>query len=202
MNIALTPQTIPISWQDYLTGNYDRSLIPWQRYRYSGTGVVEVPSEVLRNGVIARRLARRLEPFVEDPDEQILLNILGVEVERSEREERIPDLAVISEELANLIDFDTSSTLTLDMPAPLLVVEVVSPSSVKDDLETKPFEYMNRGIGEYMSIDWRKEVVQVWSYTGDGKNYNFSEYRTGERIILKTFPALVMTVNEIISLKK
>ena len=49
MNIALSPQTIPIPWQDYLTGNYDRALIPWSRFRYSGTGVVEVSSEAFRN---------------------------------------------------------------------------------------------------------------------------------------------------------
>ena len=198
MNIAVSPQTIPISWQDYLSRNYDRTQIPWQRYRYSGTGVVEVTSEVLKNGVVARRLARRLEPFVSDPDQQILLNILGVEVERSEREERIPDLAVISEDLADLIDFDNSSTLTLDMPSPLLVVEVVSPSSVKDDLETKPFEYMGRSVGEYVSIDWRKEIVQVWSCTEDGKNYNFSEYRSGDHVVLNSFPSLSITVDEMI----
>ena len=198
MNIAVSPQTIPMSWQDYLARNYDHTQIPWPRYRYSGTGVVEVTSEVLKNGVVARCLARRLEPFVSDPDQQILLNILGVEVERSEREERIPDLAVISEELADLIDFDNSSTLTLDMPSPLLVVEVVSPSSVKDVLETKPFEYMDRSVGEYVSIDWRKEIVQVWSCIEDGKNYNFSEYRTGDHVVLNSFPSLSITVDEMI----
>ena len=93
---------------------------------------------------------------------------------------------------------DDSHVITLDMPAPLLVVEVVSPSSVKDDLEDKPFEMMERGVGEYVSIDWRNENVQVWSYTGDGKNYNFCEYHSGERVILNSFPSLVITVDELI----
>lgn len=195
MNIAVSPQTIPISWQDYLSRNYDRTQIPWQRYRYSGTGVVEVSNEAIRNTRIAKYLERLLDGVRSDV--VAYRNTVGVEVERSQKEERIPDVLVISEECDGLLDED-KSTVTLDMPAPLLVIEVVSPSSVREDLEEKPFEMMERGVGEYVSIDWRKEIVQVWSYTGDGKNYNFSEYRTGDRVMLKSFPSLSITVDELI----
>ena len=195
MNVALSPQTIPISWQDYLAGSYDRALIPWPRYRYSGTGVVEVSSEAIRNTRIAKYLERLLDSA--RADVVAYRNTVGVEVERSQKEERIPDVLVISDECDRLLE-ETKSTVTLDMPAPILVVEVVSPSSVKDDLEEKPFEMMERGVGEYVSIDWRNEIVQVWSYTGDGKNYNFCEYCTGERVLLKTFPLLVLSVDEMI----
>lgn len=198
MNITLSPQTIPIPWQDYLAGNYDHSLIPWQRYRYSGTGVVEVSSEAIRNTRIAKRLERLLEDI--RTDVVAYRNTVGVEVERSQKEERIPDVLVVSEECDCLLE-DPKSTITFDMPAPILEVEVVSPSSVKDDLEDKPFEMMDRGVGEYVSIDWRKEMVQVWSRTEDGKNYSFSEYRVGEQVILNSFPTLVITVDEMI-LKK
>lgn len=91
-----------------------------------------------------------------------------------------------------------SRIVTRDMPDPILVIEIVSPSSLKADLEDKPFEMMDRGVGEYVSIDWRNEIVQVWSYTEDGKNYNFAEYRFGDRVGLKSFPSLVMTVDEMI----
>ena len=93
---------------------------------------------------------------------------------------------------------DESRLITLDMPAPILVVEVVSPSSAKDDLDDKPVEMMDRGVGEYVAIAWRNEIIQVWSCTEDGKNYNFSEYRSGERVGLNSFTALVMTVDEMI----
>ena len=93
---------------------------------------------------------------------------------------------------------DAPGIVTLDMPAPILVIEVVSPSSVKADLEDKPFEMMERGVGEYVSIDWRKEIVQVWSFTEDGKSYNFSEYCSGEQVLLKSFPSLTLTVNEML----
>ena len=195
MNIAVSPQTIPIAWQDYLARNYDRTLIPWPRYRYSGTGVVEVSGEAVRNVEVAQNLF--LLVLAQARDYVVYMNSISVEVERSQKEERIPDLIVINKETRQQMG-DESRIVTLAMPAPILVVEVVSPSSVKEDLEEKPFEMMERGVGEYVSIDWRKEVVQVWSFTGDGKNYNFCEYRTGERVLLKTFPELVLTVDEMI----
>ena len=195
MNLAVSPQTIPIAWQDYLSGNYDRALIPWPRYRYSGTGVVEVPSELTRNIRIAQQLLLKL--LVQPGSYGVYTNSISVEVERSQKEERIPDLLVVSEEGDRLLD-DAPGIVTLDMPAPVLVVEVVSPSSVKADLEEKPFEMMDRGVEEYVSIDWRNEIVQVWSRTEDGKNYNFSEYHLGDRVLLQSFPALVITVDEII----
>ena len=199
MNIALSPQTIPIAWQDYLSRNYDPTLIPWLRYRYSGTGVVEVSVEAIHNHRIAQSLRDLLNSEMTQLSMggEVIVNAIGVEVERSQKEERIPDVLVISEECVNLLGRE-SHIITLDMPAPILVVEVVSPSSVKDDLEEKPFEMMDRGVGEYVSIDWRKESVQVWSYTGDGKNYNFCEYHSGERVRLKSFPSLVITVDEMI----
>ena len=195
MNIALTPQTIPVAWEDYLSGTYDSTLIPWSHYRYSGTGVVEVSSEAFRNARIAKFLSRLIED--NNPGVFAYTNAIGVEVERSQKEERIPDVLVISEECLAMLD-DDSHVITLDMPAPLLVVEVVSPSSVKDDLEAKPFEMMERGVGEYVSIDWRTETIQVWSCTEDGKNYNFCEYRSGERVVLNSFPSLMITVDEMI----
>ena len=60
MNITATPQIIPISWNDYLTRNFDRSIIPWEQYRYSGTGVIEVVGESIQNVEIADALRDRL----------------------------------------------------------------------------------------------------------------------------------------------
>ena len=191
----LLPQTIPIAWEDYVSKNYDRTLIPWSRYRYSGTGVIKVSGEAVRNVDIAHRLFRLIE--YHNRDVIVYTNSISVEVDRSQKEERIPDLIVINKATRQQMG-DESRLVTLAMPAPILVVEVVSPSSAKEDLEDKSFEMMERSVGEYVSIDWREESVQVWSYTGDGKNYNFCEYHSGERVLLKSFPVLVITVDEMI----
>ena len=199
MNIALSPQTISLTWQDYLAGNYDRALIPWPRFRYSGTGVVEVSGEAVRNVEIADELRDILRSEIKrlGYNWKCYTDSISLEVELSAKEERIPDLMIITKETRQMMG-DESRIVTRSMPAPILIVEVVSPSSVKEDLETKPFEYMSRGVGEYVSIDWRNEIIQVWICTEDGKNYNFSEYRSGERVVLNSFPALVLTVDEMI----
>ena len=194
MNLVTNTQSIPMSWQSYLAGNYDRSLIPWSRYRYSGKGVVAVSPEVTRNVRIGKFLSRLLEDT--DPCVVAYTNSISVEVERSQKEERIPDVLILSEKGDRQLD-DAPGVVTLDMPAPILVIEVVSPSSIREDLEEKPFEMMERGVGEYVSIDWRTEVVQVWSRTEDGRTYNYMEYQSGERVILKTFPTLALTVEEL-----
>ena len=136
MNIAVSPQTIPIAWQDYLARNYDRTLIPWPRYRYSGTGVVEVPTEAAINNEIALNVRDIIIGEVKQAKGKVYINGIGVEVTRSEKEERIPDIVVVSKEGVELIDRETH-VITLDMPAPILVVEVVSPSSVKGRLGRK-----------------------------------------------------------------
>lgn len=68
---------------------------------------------------------------------------------------RIPDLIVLSEEgLAELNNYGRS-TITLDMPPPILVVEVVSPGKVNRDRDYryKRSEYAARGIRYYWIID-------------------------------------------------
>ena len=196
MNITAAPEFIPISWQDYLARNYDHTLIPWARYRYSGTGVVKVSPEATRNIRIGKKLSRLFEAT--DPGVVAYTNSISIEVERSQKEERIPDVLVISKEYDRMLDDDAPGIITLNMPAPILVVEVVSPSSKKDDIEDKPFEYMERGVGEYMSVDWRKEVVAVWSRNEDGNSYNYNEFRPGEMVLLKSFPKLSLSVDDVI----
>ena len=95
MNLSLSPQTIPIPWPDYLSGHYDPTIIPWVRYRYSGTGVVQVSPEWTCNIRIGKALSKLLEHI--DPTVVAYTNSISVEVERSQKEERIPDVLVISE---------------------------------------------------------------------------------------------------------
>ena len=66
-----------MTWQDYLAGNYDRSVIPWPRCRYSGTGVIEVPSELTRNIRIGKKLAR----LFEDTDSGVVAYTNNISVE-------------------------------------------------------------------------------------------------------------------------
>ena len=73
---------------------------------------------------------------------------------------RIPDLLVLSEELATEMDGATRSIVLMDMPPPLLVVEVVSPNQEKRDYRYKRSEYAARGIAEYWIVDPLAEPLQ------------------------------------------
>ena len=67
----------------------------------------------------------------------------------------------------------------MDMPPPLLVVEVVSPSQEKRDYRYKRSEYAARGIAEYWIVDpiarqvtileWVEGLYEEKVYQGDNQ---------------------------------
>lgn len=77
---------------------------------------------------------------------------------------RVPDLVVFSEELATAMEGAKRSTIMPEMPAPLLVVEVVSPNQSSRDYRYKRSEYAARGIPEYWIVDpiAQKVTVLAW----------------------------------------
>jgi Uma2 family endonuclease len=90
---------------------------------------------------------------------------------------RLPDLIVLSEELAIALEGSSRSTIMIDMPPPLLVVEVVSPHQENRDYRYKRSEYAARGIAEYWIVDpmqqrvtvleWVEGLYEEVVYTGD-----------------------------------
>jgi Uma2 family endonuclease len=90
---------------------------------------------------------------------------------------RVPDLVLLSEELATEMEGATRSIVLMDMPPPSLVVEVVSPKQEKRDYRYKRSEYAARGIAEYWIVDpiqakvtvleWVEGLYEEQVYTGD-----------------------------------
>jgi Uma2 family endonuclease len=74
---------------------------------------------------------------------------------------RVPDLAVLSEEGAVALEGASRSMVLMDMPPPLLVVEVVSPNQENRDYRYKRSEYAARGIAEYWIVDPIQAQVTV-----------------------------------------
>ena len=76
---------------------------------------------------------------------------------------RKPDLMVYPEELVQAIASATRSTVTLDMPPPQLVVEVVSPGKENSDRDYryKRSQYESRGISEYWIVDPIEQRITV-----------------------------------------
>ncbi|MGV0107976.1 putative restriction endonuclease domain-containing protein [Nostoc sp. DSM 114160] len=78
---------------------------------------------------------------------------------------RVPDLVVFSEELATVMQGATRSLILMDMPPPLLVVEVVSPNQENRDYRYKRSEYAARGIVEYWIVDPIAQKVRTYALT-------------------------------------
>lgn len=78
---------------------------------------------------------------------------------------RVPDLMMLSEELAMALEGAPRATVTLDMPPPRLVVEVVSPGkkNIDRDYRYKRSQYEARGVAEYWIVDPVAQRVAVLS---------------------------------------
>ncbi len=84
---------------------------------------------------------------------KLLRNQVEIVVAGGRATTRIPDLTILSEELDLELRASNRSTILLDMPAPSLVVEVVSPNQDKRDYRYKRSEYAARQIPEYWIVD-------------------------------------------------
>lgn len=111
---------------------------------------------------------------------------------------RIPDLMILGEDLAAALLASGRSTITEDMPAPLLAVEVVSPGKVNEDQDYrfKRSEYAARGISKYWIVDPVRAAVMVLSLV-DGL-YEAVDYDSSKRICSMLFPELNLTVEQVL----
>lgn len=109
---------------------------------------------------------------------------------------RFPDVMVLSEELATALEGASRSTVMLDMPPPLLVIEVVSPGQEKRDYRYKRTEYGARGIAEYWIVDPMQQKVTVLEWV-EGL-YEEKVYEGDSSIASPLFGVLNLTTSQIL----
>lgn len=128
-----------------------------------------------------------------------LSNKAEIVVAGSRATTRVPDLVVLTDELAKALEGATRSTITLDMPPPALVVEVVSPGKVNEDRDYryKRSEYAARGITEYWIVDPQKNGVTVLILV-DGF-YEETRFAGNTAIASTIFPDLQLTADQVIN---
>ena len=115
---------------------------------------------------------------------------------------REPDLTVHSEASAAAILTQQQALLRLDMPNPLLVIEVVSPGNpgtrnYDRDYVEKRQEYAARGILEYWLIDPSRSVVVVLTLLEH--SYQEQSFMGQAAIVSPTFPDLQLTAEQILN---
>ena len=112
---------------------------------------------------------------------------------------RLPDLMVLSEELATALEGASRSTVTIDMPPPQLVIEVVSPGkeNADRDYRYKRSEYAARGIAEYWIVDPMQQQVTVLEWV-EGL-YEERVFQGNEQIASPVLPNLDLTSERVMN---
>jgi Uma2 family endonuclease len=163
--------------------------------------IIKMPPESNLNALISVFLLVSLSRFVP----MTWLRHKDVEIVIAGRV-RMPDLMILGEDLAAVLLASGRSTITEDMTAPLLAVEVVSPGKANEDRDYrfKRTEYAARGIPEYWIVDPARAMVTVLMLV-DGL-YEVVEYSRGDslqddkgdRIVSALFPQLNLTVEQVL----
>ena len=192
ITIAKTTQNTKsrVTFADYLT-YFDGSDT---KYELVDGELVAMSLATGKHGGITKFLERDLDGEIERTGLPwiALQGIVGVRCPRGIGLDtvRIPDVVVMQrndwqalQEREAVIDFDLST--------PLLVIEVISPSTKNVDYRAKRTEYAARDIPEYWIIDPLEAKVTVL-INSDGW-YDITEFFDSDRIISPTFPELQLT---------
>ena len=110
---------------------------------------------------------------------------------------RIPDVVVMQKDDWQALQ-EREAVIDFDLSAPLLVIEVISPSTKNIDYRAKRTEYAARDIPEYWIIDPLEAKVSVL-INSDGW-YDVTEFFNTDRIISPTFPEFQLTPKIIFSI--
>jgi Uma2 family endonuclease len=166
-----------------------------QRYELVNGELIEMPAESDLNNAIAIFLLLTFGQLIPG---RLLRRGTEVVVSGSRATTRVPDLLVLTEELATALAGTSRSIVTSDMPPPALVVEVVSPGkeNIDRDYRYKRSEYAARGIAEYWIVDTERAQVIVLMLV-DGL-YEEVTYQEGDRLFSPTFPTLELTAKQVL----
>jgi Uma2 family endonuclease len=169
-----------------------------QQYELVAGELITMPPEDRGNSKISLFLLLVLGAFL--PEDRLCHKDTEIEVIGAMAQTRLPDLMVLSEELAKILG-DQRGTITRDMPPPELVIEIVSPgkSNSERDYRYKRSEYAARGIPEYWIVDPGQEKVTVFTLVSGF--YEIAEY-TGDMAIQSRFEQLRLTAEQVLKRKR
>jgi len=120
----------------------------------------------------------------------------GVNPQTGRDRSRTPDLCVPTESQWAEVKANKKAAAVLRTP-PLLVVEIVSPSSRTTDYQSKRSEYESAKIPEYWIVDLIQQKVTVLTLV-EG-SYTEQVFTGGDRISSIIFPELDLSVERILA---
>ena len=124
-------------------------------YQLIGGELVLSPAPETKHQRISRKLATKMTVFAEDHDLGEVFDA-PTDVYFNEEETYQPDVLFVPWDKENIVEKSRING------APDLVVEVLSPSTAKDDLTTKFQTYEQYGVKEYWIIDPEDNSIKVY----------------------------------------
>lgn len=181
-----------MNFEEYLS--YDDGTD--KKHEFVGGELVEMPPESPLNSRISFFLAVQFAKLL--PEEQICHKDTEIAVSDSQVQTRLPDLTILSEELAAILAQMKRGTIQLDMPPPELIIEVASPGTINQepDYRFKRSEYAARAVPEYWVINPDERRISV--YTLGSGFYEQKQY-TETTIIQSRFESLQLTTEQILN---
>jgi Uma2 family endonuclease len=194
----MTTTTQKLTFEDYLT--YDDGTDT--RYELVDGELVPMSLGTGKRGSIAEFLHEQFRDQIRQKALPWTCKQMTVGVRsprgRSWDTSRIPDVTILPlvqwEAMA-----DREAIINFNEPPPLLVVEVVSPSTKTDDYRSKRSEYGLLEIAEYWIVDPIAQKVTLCVL--DHEFYDATEFQGDDRIMSPTFPNLTLTVAQVLASK-
>lgn len=192
----MTIATRKLTFNEYLAYNDGTDI----RYELVDGELMPMNLATGRHGAIIRFVVRQFEdalarsghPWIPLPA------LVGVRSPRGRQWDtsRIPDVTVLSLAQWEAMS-EREAVINLNEPPPILVVEVVSPSTKTDDYRSKRAEYGLLEIPEYWIVDPLEAKMTLCLL--EHQLYDSREFRGAEQIDSPTFPALNLTAAQILA---
>jgi Uma2 family endonuclease len=117
-------------------------------------------------------------------------------LQKGNAQNRFPDLVVLREEHLQLTQ--RRLTITLDMPPPQLVMEIVSPGRTNRDRDyvIKKAQYAAIAVEEYWIVDPNTQTILVLALKKDIYQ-EVGQFQGCDRIVSPLFPSLLLTAEQI-----
>ena len=185
-----------LTFEEYLTYEDDTD----NRYELIDGELVTLPPESGPNNFIANYLLFTLASSGFIPLRLIRTHMCEIQVpilREGDSANRYPDLVVLRPE--HILLTANRLTITIDMPPPQLVVEVVSPGRVGRDRDyiSKRSQYAARSIPEYWIVDPQEKMITVLRLESD-QYVEVGVFQREQALISPTFPQLNLTTQQVL----
>ena len=185
------------TFEDYLAHSDEMALVG--RFQLIDGELVELPPESEPNDFVADNLQFYLAMANLFSRRLVKTHTCEVQVpvlHPKDPANRFPDLVILREE--HLVLTQRRLTITLDMPPPRLIAEVVSPGKTNRDRDTihKRSQYAALGVPEYWLIDPDGKTVTVLAL-GAEDYQTIGTFSGSESIQSQELPGLSLPVEQL-----